>query len=554
MILSGRAVDGPRAFKLKLADALYPAEFMAEKTGEFLDSLLSPSGRKKILKKRRRRCSSGALFGENPLARAVIFAAAKKQVLKKTGGHYAAPLTALKVVRRTCRGGERRALQAESRAFAGLAVSDVAKNLISLFFTGEALKKEYAPDPKKKSPPPKPLSAGAVLGAGTMGGGIAWLFSNAGVPVVMKDIYQQAVANAYAAVHSIYNDLVRLGRLERRLADLKAQKVSGRTDFRGFDRADFIVEAIVEDRTIKLKALAGLEAYCRPDAVIGTNTSSLSVNELARALKHPERFIGFHFFNPVNRMYLVEVVPGAETSPDTLARAVGYARELGKTPIVVGDCHGFLVNRVLMAYLNEALLLLEEGYDFTLVDRLAVGFGMPMGPFALLDEIGIGVAFKVAHILASAYKGRMETGRLASAIEAEKTLSGRQGGKGFYLYAKKSRRPNPRIAGILKSQGIGPARGRDKDEILKRMLLRMVNEAALCLEEGIIQKAEYLDLAMIYGTGFPPFRGGILRYADSLDIGTVISLMKRFEEQAGGRFTPGALLKEMEKKKRGFYS
>ncbi|MEJ2664208.1 MAG: 3-hydroxyacyl-CoA dehydrogenase NAD-binding domain-containing protein [Spirochaetia bacterium] len=411
------------------------------------------------------------------------------------------------------------------------------------------------------APPPKtsfgffpPLKTAAVLGAGTMGGGIAWLFSNAGVSVVMKDVNRQAVGGAYAAVHTIYDTLVRIGKIDRREADMKAQKVSGTTDYRGFGRADFIIEAIVEDKKIKTDALAELETFCRPDAIIATNTSSLSVDELARGLEHPERFLGFHFFNPVSRMPLVEVVRGGKTSAGTLARAVRYARELGKTPIVVKDCHGFLVNRILMSYLNEALFLLQEGYDFSKVDRLMLNFGMPMGPFALLDEIGIRVALKVAHILSSAYPERSPGVALAAEMEADKSLGGRQAGRGFYLYEGKKRRPNPAVGNILKRQDIRIVGRFDADEVRERLLLRMINEAALCLEQKIIEKPAYLDLALILGTGFPAFRGGILRYADSLGTGTVLSLTERYAERAGGRFVPGALIRELARKERGFYA
>lgn len=546
MILGAKKVDGPEAFKIGLADVCSPQAFLDDRTDAFLRQLLDPAERRRILAKRRRR---GGLAENNPLGRLLIRQAVKREVLKRTHGFYPAPLLALRTVmanfgRRTDRG-----LEAESQAFASLATGDIARKLIRLFFRSEELKKA-SPASAADSTDLPPVRSVAVVGAGKMGGGIAWLFSQAGIPVRLKDVSWPAVMAGLQSIAGLYHELEARGRLDQRRIVLGMHKISGTLDYSGFGTVDLVVEAIVEDLEAKRQLFRELEERLPPTTIIATNTSSLAVADLAKGLRHPERLVGFHFFNPVNRMPLIEVVRGPATAPSVSHRMASLALALNKTPIAVKDCNGFLVNRILMAYLNEAILLLEEGCDPVAVDNRALAFGLPMGPFALLDEIGIPVGWKVFKILAEAYPDRVEAGRLFQKLGARPDLIGRSTGVGFYRYAKGGKTVNP---AILALRDAGNAPPPDNQEITDRLLLRMLNEASHCLAEGIVDSPAHLDMALILGIGFPPFRGGLLEFADDTGIAGVVARLQDLCERTGKRFEPAALLREKLAAGSGFY-
>ncbi len=585
MILAGKPVDAKSALRIGLVDALFPKEFLAEKSVGFLEGVLAVGGARPA----RRRARGAFLLEGNPVGRAILYGRARAEVRKRSGRHYPAPFAAIEVIRRTYRArgkeapartADRRALErglaAERSAFAALHPGQVSRNLLRLFFTGEALKKETGkglaastglkkghegpssasasslpagarPFPNGK--PARTIAAAGVLGAGVMGGGIAWLFASNRIPVRMKDIAWEAVAKGFSSASLAFGELVKRKRLEARAADLAMHRISGTIDFSGFSSLDVVIEAIVERVTVKREALSELEKHLRPDALIATNTSSLSVSEIAKGLERPERFAGMHFFNPVNRMPLVEIVPGERTSPETVTALVALAKRLGKSPIVVRDRPGFLVNRVLLAYLGEAVLLFEQGVDFLLIDRILEEFGMPMGPFTLIDEVGNDIAFEVAKVLSAAYGERIPLPKALGTLTEEKHLLGRKGGAGFYLYAGKRKRPNGAVRALFPAKR--PRMG--AEEIRDRLLFAMVNEASRCLEEGIVERPDYLDMALILGIGFPPFRGGILRYADDCGPARVVERLERFRESAGERFAPSALLARMAQEGDSFY-
>jgi 3-hydroxyacyl-CoA dehydrogenase/enoyl-CoA hydratase/3-hydroxybutyryl-CoA epimerase len=313
-------------------------------------------------------------------------------------------------------------------------------------------------------------------------------------------------------------------------------------DLTGLARADAAIEAVVEDLEIKRRVFAELEVRMRDDALLATNTSSLSVDELASGLRRPGRFCGFHFFNPVHRMPLVEVVRGRHTTDAALVTAVALARRLGKTPVVVNDAPGFVVNRILMPYLREALHLLEEGYTVADIDAAMRRFGMPMGPFEVVDEVGLDVAKKVADVLAAAFPDRMVPAP-ALATLVEKGRLGRKSGLGFYRHRGRKRSPDPAARALL---GISRVRKAPSLEALsERMVLAMINEAARCLEEGVVVDAGMLDLAMVFGTGFPPFRGGVLRWADTLGLAQVEARLIALRAEKGERFAPARMLSRL---------
>lgn len=552
MILSGRQVSGPAALKSGLADACYAQAFVDDKTAEFVRTILDPAKRTAILKKRRKKTLYAILTEGNPFGRFFVYRFARSGILRKTRGFYPAAVAALDAVRKNFGRSQRRALETERRLFSGMATTDIAKKLIGIFFIGEELKKAYS-DAAPGGDFAAQVRYAGVTGAGKMGGAIAWLLSYRDIDVRMKDLTLKNLANGYKAAREIYAQLERLKKIESRVSGLKMHRITSATDYSGFDRSDFVIEAVAEDLGIKKEVYAGLEKVLRDDAVIATNTSSYSLKSLSEGMAHPERFVGMHFFNPVNRMHLVEIVRGETTSEPALHKAVALARRLGKIPVVIGDCNGFLVNRILMAYLTEAVHLLEEGADFTLIDRAIYDWGMPMGPFALLDEIGIKIGFKVASILLEAYPARAAGSVLFSKLGAIESLGGRSAGRGFFLYGKGGKKPNPEIRRILRENGVVPDKSIREKQVVDRCVLRMINESSLCLEEKIIDDPGFLDLAMIHGTGFPPFRGGVLKYADSIGIDNVVKGLESLESVHGARFKPSRMLGEMKTGNRRFY-
>jgi 3-hydroxyacyl-CoA dehydrogenase/enoyl-CoA hydratase/3-hydroxybutyryl-CoA epimerase len=542
LILTGKAVDGVQAARIRLADACYPSSFIRDKTEEFVRSIVANRYRRKKRKLAQR------LAEETPIGRALVFRRARAGLAARGGRHYPGLEAALQVLRRTGHGSRARALEAERRAIGRLLPTSVCKNLVRLYFAREAVKKSAAP---RDGGPPRKFSRAAVLGAGTMGGRIAWLFTRNDTPVVLKDLSWDAVLKGYASAFEVYRELKKRRRYDERQINLKMHRLSGAVDYAGLGRPDIVVEAVFENLEVKKKALAEVEAHVGPEAILASNTSSLSIAELGAGLRHPERFLGLHFFNPPNLMPLVEIIPGPSTGERVIRDTAGLALALGKTPIVVRDRPGFLVNRLLMPYLSESIRLVDEGCDFRKVDRLLRDFGLPMGPFALLDEIGIDIAVEVAGILGRAYGERMEPPALFAALAGRKDLLGRKSGRGFYLYPGRGKTPNPEMLELAGKRRRKAAP--DSFDIVHRPILNMLNEAARALEEGAVSSAQELDLALILGIGFPPFRGGILRYADELGLRRVRDTLARFAGELGDRFAPAPLIEKLAAEERGFH-
>lgn len=555
MILAGKKMNGKKAFKMKLVDALIPREFMDERLREFIKQILSREGKSKIMRAREPKGFGvklqKALLENNPLGRNYVFSKAEEGVLKQTAGKYPAPLAAIDVLKKTYNGNLKAGLASETDTFVDLTTrnTDICKNLVNLFFTMEGLKKDSQVIVDAE---PKNIEVAGVLGAGVMGGGIGWLFSYKDIPVRMKDITWDAVAKGYEAANDVYGQLQKRRRLNKGEVNLKMHKITGTIDYSGFENADIIVEAIVENMDVKKSVLQELEKHISPNTLIASNTSALSITEMQSVLKHPERFVGMHFFNPVNRMPLVEIIPGEKTSPETVKSLVEITKKLGKTAIVVGDCAGFLVNRILIPSMNEGLSMLEEGVDIERIDRAIKDFGMPMGPFVLADEVGIDVAYKVAKILEEAYGDRMKAPEFVATM-VDRKWWGKKVGKGFYSHSGKNNRElNPQLSEILKT-GSGSSISLDAKTMVDRFVLVMLNEACRCLDEKIIENPAYLDMAMITGTGFPPFRGGLLRYADSIGLASIVERMNELASKYGDRFKPVELLVDMAEQGKTFY-
>lgn len=544
LVISGKPVNALKAWKMKLADAIFASAFFKEGAEKFLKDCITKEGKESILKRRRRSGLKCALLEKNPIGRALVSYQAKREVLKKTKGHYPAPLVALKLIKDSYALPLEEGLNMEIKTFVDNLTSSFsnAPNLIRLFFIGEELKKDFAFENVK----PQEVSSTGVLGAGTMGSGIAWLFSSKEIPVRMKDVEQSLLAKGFGAAHAIYAKLVKDKRLKRDEANLKFHHISGTTDNSGFKDLKLVIEAATENLSLKYDILKEMESIIPNEAILATNTSSLSVNEMSKVLKNPKRFVGMHFFNPVNKMPLVEVAASDQTSPATIVSAVDICRKLGKTPIVVRDCPGFLVNRIFMMGANEIMRMYEEGADRKLLEKTMLDFGMPMSPFELADEVGNDVGFKVAESFSAAYGKRMATPKIV-ALMYENNLLGKKTGKGFYIYKNgKAKEFNGQAEELRKQTEGRRQESVSSDEILSRTIFSMVNEAARCLEEKIVSKPGYLDMALVMGIGFPPFRGGLLAYANAVGIPHVVDTLRALEKRLGERFSPCKLLSDMQ--------
>jgi len=539
LILTSRALDGRRAERMGLVARAVPAAWLIEHAHRRIEQL-------RALPRERRRDSFRPrglmpfLLDGNPFGRALVLNRARSMTQARTAGNYPAPMAAINVMEHGLGQPLAAGLALEANWIADLVVGPVCKNLIRIFQLSEQAKKSpISADPQVEPPLVRVLS---LVGAGVMGGGIAELASRAGIEVRMRDVNPDSLTRALQTLRSLIDERSRKRRGSAGERDGQLARVFPALDLTGLRRADFAIEAVVEDLDVKRRVFAELEARMPPDAFLATNTSSLSVDALAHGLERPERFCGLHFFNPVHRMPLVEVVRGERTSDLTLRAAVSLARRLGKTPVVVANAPGFVVNRILMPYLREAIHLLEEGYPLRDIDLAMRRFGMPMGPFEVLDEVGLDVAQKVAGVLSAAFPERMTPTPVLDTLVAAGRL-GRKSGFGFYRHRGKKRIPDPQIAAVL---GVRRVRTVQSPDVLtERMVLAMIAESARCLEERVVEEAGMLDLAMIFGAGFPPFRGGPLRHADTIGLQRVESRLIALGAERGERFKPAAMLSRL---------
>ena len=546
LILTGRSLDARRAEKLGLIGRAVPGAWLMEYAHRRLGELAKRKPRHRRDAWRARNVPAWLLDG-NPIGRAIALREARKATLRRTMGRYPAPIAALNVIEKAHGKPIDAGLRLEAAAVSELVVGPVCKNLVRIFLLSERAKKEPVADAAIQ---PRKVRAMALVGAGVMGGGIAETVSRAGIGVRLRDLNAGALTHALQTARGLIDERGRRRRASARDGDAQMAKILPTLDLTGVGVCDFAMEAVVEDLDVKRRVFGELEVRMRPDALLATNTSSLSVTTLAEGLHHPDRFCGFHFFNPVHRMPLVEVVRGPRTSDAALVTAVGLARKLGKTPVVVKDAPGFVVNRILMPYLREGLALLEEGYRVAEIDASMRDFGMPMGPFEVLDEVGLDVASKVAAVLSRAFPDRMEGAPALDILIAAGRL-GRKSGRGFYRHQGGQRLPDSRLRELLK---LKRERRVPAPEILsERMMLAMINEAARCLEERIVTEPEDVDFAMIMGTGFAPFRGGPLRYADTLGAANLVKEMDHLVETGAKHFAPCQLLRTMAKTGARFY-
>ena len=546
LILTGKTLDARRARKIGLADEAVPAAIFEQWARRFAREKLGTP--KPPTRRGPRELASRALEA-TPFGRRMIFGKAREGVMKQTGGHYPAPLEALEVVEEGWGKPVPVGLASEARHIGLIFGGEVQKNLLRIFFMTEEVKKETGvSDPSVR---PREVTRLGVLGAGVMGGGIAQLGAEKGLPSRMKDVDPKALAHGFQAAASIWGEALAKRRLSEREMTRKIDLLSGTLDYSGFSRCEVTIEAVVEKLTVKRTVLEQWEAVVPPTAIFASNTSTLPITEISAGAREPGRVVGMHFFNPVHRMPLVEVIRGERTSDETVATVFSLAKTLGKTPVVVKDAPGFLVNRILAPYLSEAVRLVAEGCRIEDVDAAMTRFGMPVGPLALLDDVGLDVAAKAGEVLQAAFPERLRMGGEDALVAAGRL--GRKNGKGFYEY-QGGKRGKPADEAYAALRVSPPDRSPWPSEIIEsRLVLPMINEAAFCLEDGIVRDAPKLDLAMIFGTGFPPFRGGLLRYADSLGADRVFTRLDDLSERLGPRFAPAETLRALANARRGFY-
>lgn len=531
LILAGKAISGRQALRIGLADAIFPEAGFLHHVRDF--------ARVRIGRRRRARRLPGGfrrfLMEGQPAGRWFVFDQARKKTQAATRGRYPAALAALEVVRIGVEKGPAAGFDAEALAVRELATSPTAKNLIHLFGLMEAAKKDGEGGPLLEIRRP------AVVGAGVMGGGIAQLMADkAGLPVRLKDIQTASLVTALRHAAALFEKQIRRRRLKPVAMRQKMGLLQPTLDDAGLESSDFVLEAVVENLAVKQKIFVDLSRLLSPTAILATNTSSLSIDDIGQLAAHRERVVGMHFFNPVDKMPLVEVIASGHTGKDAVRAVAAFARRLGKTPVVVRDGPGFLVNRLLAFYSAEAMWLLEEGHRVEAIDRALVDWGMPMGPLRLADEIGLDVSAKVGHILHDAFPDRLLFPSWIEQIAEDKQRLGTKTGKGIYCYkGGREQGVDPAIYAVL---DLTPASDLAPPQA-ERLILPMVNEAARCLAEEIVEGPGPLDLALIFGTGFPPFRGGLCRWADSEGLEGIIARLELLAADFGPRHAPSDALR-----------
>lgn len=540
MILTGKQLRSRQALKVGLVDDVVPHSILLEAAAELA---LKGKPTKRPLPVRER-----ILAG--PLGRALLFRMAAKKTGQKTRGNYPAARRILEVIETGLAQGSSSGYAAEAKAFGELAMTPQSKALRSIFFASTEVKKDPGSPVE-----PAPLHAAGVLGGGLMGGGIAFVTASKGkLPVRIKDINAKGINHALQYSWQQLEQKVRRRHIKAGERDKTLSLITGTTDYSGFRHRDVVIEAVFEDLALKQQMVAEVEQHCAPHTIFASNTSSLPISDIAATAARPQQVIGLHFFSPVEKMPLVEVIPHAGTSEKTVSTTVRLAKMQGKTPIVVADKAGFYVNRILAPYINEAMRLLTEGEKIEHVDEALVTFGFPVGPIQLLDEVGIDTGTKIIPVLEAAYGDRFSPPANIVAAILNDDRKGRKNARGFYLYGAKGRKSkkqvDPSVYGLISPAGQGalPAA-----QCAERCVMMMLNEAARCFGEQVVKSARDGDIGAVFGIGFPPFLGGPFRYMDSLGAGEVVAILQRLASQYGPRFTPCDQLLQMAEQGQTFW-
>lgn len=553
--LTGRNLRPPKAKKLGVVDEVCPAPILRDVA--IRHALALADGKVKEPKKPSLLDKDELLkaaLEKNPLGRKFFFNKAREMTRKKTGGHYPAAERIIDVLETYANQGFEASRKVEHRAFGELVMSDVAKNLMSIFFATTAMKKDTGVD--DESVVPRDVTKVAVLGAGLMGAGVAYVTTNAGIPVRLKDRDDASLARGLKTVADIYGERLKKRRMTRPDHLERMSKLTGTTDYSGFGTVDVVVEAVFEDLSLKQKVVREVEEAIGEETIFASNTSSIPIGRIAAASKRPELVVGMHYFSPVHKMPLLEVIKTPQTAPWVVATAVELGKKQGKTVIVVNDGVGFYTSRILAPYMNEASYLVMEGISVEDIDGALTAWGWPVGPLTLLDEVGIDVAAHVGPIMHEAFGERMSPPPSMERLIAD-DRRGRKNGRGVYLYgdaakkAKKGKRPvDPSFYTTL---GIEPKNKLPREEIQERCSLQLVNEALHCFGEGLLRSPRDGDIGAIFGLGFPPFLGGPFRYVDNVGAAEVLRKIEGYRDRFGARWTPAPILVEYAKSGKRFY-
>ena len=526
IIAAGKDVGADQALSIGLVDAVVKPEKLVEGALSVLRQAI-----KGELDWKAKRAPKLEPLHLSKIEATMSFTIAKGMVMQTAGKHYPAPITAVKTIEAAATLGREEALKLENQSFVPLAHTPQARALVGIFLNDQYVKSLA----KKQSGTVETPNQAAVLGAGIMGGGIAYQSAWKGVPVIMKDINDKSLTLGMTEAAKLLNKQLERGTIDGLKMAGVISTIHPTLDYAGFERVDVVVEAVVENPKVKKAVLAETEDKIRPDTVLASNTSTIPISELASALKRPENFCGMHFFNPVHRMPLVEVIRGEKTSDDTIAKVVAWASKMGKTPIVVNDCPGFFVNRVLFPYFAGFSQLLRDGADFRQIDKvMEKQFGWPMGPAYLLDVVGIDTAHHAQAVMAAGFPQRMAKD-YRDAIDAlfEAGRYGQKNGLGFWRYKEdskgKPRKEQDETVESLLVDVSQPKREFSDEEIIARMMIPMVNEVVRCLEEGVIASPAEADMALVYGLGFPPFHGGAFRWLDTLGSAKYLDMAQQYE-------------------------
>ena len=541
MILTGKQLRAKQALKAGLVSDVVPNSVLlvtAEK--------LALSG--KVKPKARQLSFMDKLLEGNSVGRSILFNQATKTVLSKTKGNYPAPLKIIDCIRAGVEQAPSKGYQVEADHFGQLVMSDVSAQLRQLFFATTDMKKEQGVEGVE----PKKITSAAVLGGGLMGGGIAFVTATkAKLPVRIKDISHKGISFALKYGYDLLNKKVKRRFMRHSEMQNQLALITGTTDYSGFNNVDIVVEAVFEDLTLKQNMVADIESNCKEDTIFASNTSSLPIGQIAERALRPENVIGLHYFSPVDKMPLAEIIAHDKTSDQTISTTVAFAKKQGKTPIVVKDKAGFYVNRILAPYMNEAAMLLLEGCSIEALDKAMVKFGFPVGPMQLLDEVGIDVGAKIGPILQAELGDRFAAPPAFSKLIDDGRL-GKKVKKGFYQYNTKSKKKlvDESVYTLL---GLQVNNRAVTDAQAERCVYMMLNEAARCLDEGIIRNARDGDIGAIFGIGFPPFLGGPFQYMDKIGAATLVSKLTQWQSEFGERFAPCDALVKMAEQGECFY-
>ncbi len=536
MIVTGRPVRPYKAKKIGLVSGAVPPEVLLDVAVECALEAIDSEDPDVVIAINPKHLRTLALE-KNPVGRKILFKKATEAMLKETKGHYPAPKRAIDAIQIGVDHGFDAGSAAEIRFFAELVLTPESKALRSIFFAQQALKHDSGVD---SDAAPIDVDNVAVLGGGLMGGGIAAVStSKAGANVRIKEIDDDGVARGLAYVDRVVRRRAKRARMSEFEVDQVLHRVTGTTGWNGFGNTDLVIEAVFEDLDLKQSIVKQVEEVVPESAVFASNTSTLPITDIAKASARPDKVVGMHYFSPVEKMPLLEVITTDKTSDETTATAVKFGKRQGKTVIVVNDGTGFYTSRVLGPYSNEAAFLLEEGASVEAIDGAMTDWGFPVGPLLLADEVGIDVGAHISEIFLEAFGERMRGPEMMSGLIAD-DRKGRKNGKGFYVYEDGDRKGVDQT--VYQALGLGDRKEIDRTEIQERLSLAFLNEAALCLEEGILRSARDGDIGAVFGLGYPPFRGGPFWTIDQMGAANVVERLRALEERFGNRFTPAQIL------------